>query len=130
MTTRLDETNKDAIKDLLTGRRVQKIGDDELLLDDGTVLTLTGHEGRCSCGAGDYDLVELNGVDNVITNVEFEDSPAGDDTDGEGYYRIFVYAGNERINLAVFEGTDGNGYYGTGYWIAVKSAAATEETGT
>lgn len=129
MSTRLYEDNKDAIKELLTGRRVEKVGDDTLRLDDGTVLTLGGNEGGCSCGAGDYDLVTLNGVDNVITNVEFEDSPSGDDSDGEGFYRIFVYAGNERINLAIFEGTDGNGNYGTGYWIAVQSTA-TEETGT
>jgi hypothetical protein len=125
---RFDETDKDAIKGLLIGRRVQKVGDDELRLDDGTVLTLGGHEGGCSCGAGDYDLVELNGVDNVITSVEFDDSPSGDEyPGGEGHYRIFVYAGNERINLATFEGTDGNGYYGTGYWVAVKSAPATSE---
>ena len=123
----LNEEDKDAIKELLTGRRVEKVGDDTLRLDNGTVLTLGGHEGGCSCSAGDYDLVELNGVDNVITNVEFEDSPSGDDEDGDGHYRIFVYAGNERINLATFEGSDGNGYYGTGYWIAVKSAISPEE---
>lgn len=118
-----NEDDKQEITDLLMGRKVTKVGDDRLLLDDGTALVLRGHEGGCACSAGDYDLTELNGVDNVITRVEFEDSPDGDDyASGEGFYKIFVYAANERINLATFEGSDGNGYYGTGYEIRVRRA--------
>jgi len=116
--TQYTEDDKDAIKDLLVGHAVVKVSDDTLVLDDGRHLRFVGHEGGCSCGAGDYDLTELNGVDNVITNVTFIDDPSGDDyPDGKGYYRIFVFADNKMVNLATFEGTDGNGYYGTGYSI-------------
>jgi hypothetical protein len=43
----------------------------------------------------------------------------GDYHVGDGYYRIFVFADNRRINVASFDGSDGNGYYGTGWWLAV-----------
>lgn len=121
-----DETDHDAVKELLIGHKVTKVADDTLELDDGRTLVLIGHDGGCACSAGCYDLIELNGVDNVITNVEFEDDPAGDDEPGEGYYRIFVFADNQKVNLATFEGTDGNGYYGTGYSIQVREPKAAE----
>lgn len=127
--TRYDETQKQEITDLLVGHTVTKVADNTLRLDDGTVLELEGHDGECSCSAGCYDLVELNGVDNFITRVEFEDEPSGDDYvdggDGMGHYKIFVFAENRRINLATFKGTDGNGYYGTGYEIRVRPAEVT-----
>lgn len=104
-----------------------------LTLSDGTVLKVWGNTGGCICGAGDYLLTELNDVDNVITNVEVEEQPNGDYLPcpecGEegcfdhyglgGSYRIFVFAEDRRINLASFEGSDGNGYYGTGWWLTV-----------
>ena len=116
----LTEEDHDAIVELLLGRKVEKVDDETLRLDNGVRLTLRGHEGGCACSAGCYELTELNGVDNVITKVELVDSPSGDGLDGEGAYRIFVFAANERINLATFEGSDGNGYYGTGYSIEVQ----------
>ena len=115
-----DETDHEEIKQLLVGHKVVKVADDTLTLDDGRLLKFRGNEGGCSCGSGDYELTELNGTDNLIMNVEFEDSPDGDWTDhGDGRYRIFVFADNQKINLATFEGSDGNGYYGTGYSITV-----------
>lgn len=107
-----------------------------LTLDDGTVLKVWGNTGGCSCGAGDYPLTELNACDNVITNVVLDEKPDGDDVRCEtcgktwgcdhegdrGYYRIFVYAEDRRITLASFDGSDGNGYYGTGWWLAVTDA--------
>lgn len=119
------ETSGDQIEDLLMGRRVTKVGPDELVLDNGTRLKLKGNEGGCSCGSGDYDLTELNGCDNVITKAEVVMDPSGDDwPGGKGVYQIFVYADNQKINLATFEGSDGNGYYGTGFMIT----ATVEET--
>lgn len=136
------------MKELLVGKKVvsatvRDVQDDEswddgpfgyLTLSDGTQLKLWGNDGGCSCGAGDYPLETLNRVDNVITNVEIEERPDGDDMvcdvcskdycreheqPERGFYRVFVYAGDERINLASFEGSDGNGYYGTGWWLSV-----------
>lgn len=119
-----DQDDLAAIENLLVGRRVSKVGDDHLLLDDGTLLKFVGHEGGCACSAGDYDLTELNGVDNVITRVEIADERVADDAhEYGGHWRIFVFADNERINLATFTGDDGNGYYGTGFEILVKRGA-------
>ena len=59
-------------------------------------------------------------MDNIITNVVFHNDPACDYGDGEGVYSIFVYAENKKINLVTFEGSDGNGYYGTGYYVTVR----------
>ncbi len=122
-----------SIVDALLGRRIVKLekppvsaysmGKAHILLDDGTVLLLEGHDGGCSCSAGCYSLehlASLGEVDNIITNVVFHNDPACDYGDGEGVYSIFVYANNKKINLVTFEGSDGNGYYGTGYYVTVR----------
>src|SRR5688572_918686 len=117
----LYQGDADAITELLMGRTVTKVSDAELRLDDGTILRFEGNDGGCACSAGCYDLTELNGCDNIITKVELYNSPDSEYGDGgEGVYRIFVCADNQEVNLATFEGTDGNGYYGTGYSITVK----------
>lgn len=121
-----------SIVDALLGRRIVKLekppvsaysmGEAQILLDDGTVLLLEGHDGGC-CSAGCYSLeylASLGDVDNIITNVEFYNDPASDYTGGDGNYSIFVFADNKKINLATFEGSDGNGYYGTGYYVTVR----------
>lgn len=122
-----------SIVDALLGRRIVKLekppvsaysmGEAQILLDDGTVLLLEGHDGGCSCSAGCYSLeylASLGDVDNIITDVEFYNDPASDYTGGDGNYSIFVFADNKKINLATFEGSDGNGYYGTGYYVTVR----------
>lgn len=91
-----------------------------LTLDDGTRIYVKGNDGGCACSAGCYPLAHLAAVDNVITSVRFEDCPAGDYDDGYGWYRIFVVADATEINVASFVGTDGNGYYGTGYALYVQ----------
>jgi hypothetical protein len=132
----LREDDKRDITDLLMGHKVTKVDGEHLLLDNGTVIKAIGNEGGCSCGAGDYDLAVLNGVDNIITKVEFDYAPAGDGYDPEpdfdaeeewapapeGYYRIFVFTDNQRVNLMQVDGSDGNGYYGTGFEILVRDA--------
>lgn len=124
---------KDQIRDLLVGHTVTKVSKDTLILDNGTTLLFKGHVGGCSCGAGDYHLSELNDCPiNMITAVEFVDAPGSEDYDEDnncykelyGFYKIFVLAHDEHIKLAEFTGSDGNGYYGTGYWINVTEAEA------
>lgn len=133
-----DHNNPDEIANLLVGHRIVQAemgsfdypgrnsydeqADGRLVLDDGTTLYLTGHEGDCSCGAGDYPLENVAAVDNVITSARVECSPTGDDEDGEGAYRIFVFADAAEINVAEFVGSDGNGYYGTGFSLTVVPA--------
>jgi hypothetical protein len=131
---RLNEENRDEIAALLMGHKVTKVDGEHLMLDNGTVIKAIGHDGGCACSAGCYDLSVLNGVDNIITRVDFDYRPAGDgeyptfdegDPDAPestwtGYYRVFVFAEDQRINLMQFDGSDGNGYYGTGFEILVR----------
>lgn len=104
-----------------------------LTLSDGTTLKLWGNDGGCACDAGCYPLKELNPVSGIITNVEIEDAPDDDgalcpicnkkyctDEEHGGYYKIFVVTTDERVTLASFVGSDGSGYYGTGWWMYVE----------
>jgi hypothetical protein len=112
-----DHDNAVEIAELFVGHKVVKIADNKLELDDGRILTFIGSADCCQR----YDLTELNGCDNVITSVELLNDPGGDEYHKyDGEYRIFVYADNVKINLATFEGSDANGYYGTGYTIEVR----------
>lgn len=126
----LDQSDEKELSELLIGRRIEKVGESTLLLDDGTVLEVRGNTGGCGCGAGDYELMELNSVDNVITAVSVEEGERADEDrdqqweDGSQWYKIFVYAENQQIMLAEFHGDDGNGYYGTGFNISVRKATA------
>lgn len=132
----LDEEDRDHIQAMLMGRKVTKVDDEHLLLDNGTTIKAIGHDGGCACSAGCYDLSVLNGVDNIITRVEFDYQPAGDgerpkrgghpddpEDDWTGWYRVFVYADNQQINLMQFDGSDGNGYYGTGFELLVREVS-------
>jgi hypothetical protein len=123
--THIDEDDQQRIHALFVGRKVAKVADDRLLLDDGTELRVVPNVGGCSCGAGDYELKSLNGCDNVITRAEVVEEPLeefeGERTEDGHRYTLFVYADNQRINLATIEGDDGNGYYGTGFQVVVTS---------
>lgn len=134
MTTTYSESQADEIAAVLVGRRIVEAemgtfdypgricadkAEGRLVLDDGTVLYLTGNDGGCACDSGCYPLSRVSKVDNVITGARVEASPGDDYSDGDGTYRIFVFADNEEINAAEFVGTDGNGYYGTGFTLTV-----------
>jgi hypothetical protein len=130
----------DALRAALVGRSVkavrlvpdgtEKVDDwgptvqGEVVLDDGRVLKLAGNGPDCACNAGEYDLTQLNDMPiNGITDVQVEVDDSTTDRDGEGLqvYRLFVLAQDDRIELATFEGDDGNGYYGTGFWFTIAS---------
>ena len=122
-TVEIDHSEEDAIRSLLVGRSVRKVDAGRLVLDDGTELVVEANTGGCSCGAGDYDLTELNGCENIITSVEFEceDRGYGEDWDQQPtIYRLFVFAEHQKLKLLQAEGDDGNGYYGTGWHIKVR----------
>lgn len=112
-----DETSK--LRDLFVGKSVRKVADDRLELSDGTRLRLEGNEGCGGCPAGFYTLTKLNECENIITNVVVEMEEEDDSIEPDCTYRLFVISGEDKVNLATFEGTDGNGYYGTGFWIEV-----------
>lgn len=97
-----------------------------LTLDNGTVIYVCGHDGGCACSAGCYDVSSLATVDNAITSVKPVNKPGDDsnyDQSDTGYYAIFVMADNEQINVVRWDGSDGNGYYGTGYQLIVIASA-------
>ena len=130
MTTRHSHDDTDDLRAALFGRSVVSVQTDEddynpegrVLLDDGTELILQGNEGGCSCGGGDYALTRLNDMPiNGITNVEVDVEKIGSGT--RLTYRIFVLAQDERFELATFDGDDGSGYYGSGFWFTVKEPA-------
>jgi hypothetical protein len=128
----IDYSETDRIRETLIGRTVTKVADDVLLLDDGTRLTIHANQGCGGCSAGWYELRELNDCPiNAIMAVEFEhvEEVSGYDPERHEYvedryrpeaYRVFVLAADERIKLLEVDGSDGNGYYGTGYWIMVE----------
>lgn len=124
----LDQDDEDKIKKLLMYRKVVKITGGFITLDNGVELLVRGNEGCLGCGSGSYSIMELNKVDNAITNVEFVcDSDVEDNEYDDTSYKIFVFCEDKRIKLLQADGSDGNGYYGTGYYIKVNKAKLPEE---
>lgn len=116
---RLDECDEEEIRELLVGRKV-KVDGDNLILDNGIVLEVIANEGCGGCSSGWYSIIKLNEVDNAITNVEFDCDGDVANEDDDTSYKIFVFCEDTRIKLLQVDGSDGNGYYGTGYTIKVK----------
>ncbi len=125
-----NQNDENKIRDLLLGHRVAMVDGRHLELDDGTVMKLVANEGCGGCNSGWYNLTALNGCDNVITAVEFDNETVALDEWGEGeqVYSVFVVAEDKRINLYAVSGDNGNGYYGTGYRMLVRFPEATETT--
>lgn len=116
----VDYTEQEKIKNLLIGHSVKKVDYRTLILDNGTQLQIIPNEGCGGCTSGLYEIEELNECSNIITNVIFEEGNLREnDTYADYYYKIFIFADNKKINLLTVSGTDGNGYYGSGYDIRV-----------
>lgn len=113
----LCEQNEKEIEELLLGHKVTVDDYDNLVLDNGVVLQINPNIGCCGCESGNYYLQHISSVNNAITNVEFVEE-FEDDCYYE-HYRIFVIADGMTTELLDVYGTDGNGYYGTGYTIDV-----------
>lgn len=114
----LNECNEKEIEELLLGHKI--VADetsDSLVLDNGVVLQINPNIGCGGCESGNYYLQHISSVNNAITNVEFVEEY--DDDYHYKHYRIFVIADGMTTELLDVYGTDGNGYYGTGYKIDV-----------
>lgn len=114
------EENEKEIKELLLYRRIVKVENDTLYLDNGTELEIIPNVGCGGCESGNYEITELNECDNVITKVELDCDYTEDEWKDGASYKIFVYAEDKRIKILQVDGTDGNGYYGTGYEVLVR----------
>ena len=113
----LCEQNEKEIEELLLGHKVTVDDCDNLVLDNGVVLKIYPNIGCYGCESGNYYLEHISSVNNAITNVEFVEE-FEDDCYYE-HYKIFVIADGMTTELLDVYGTDGNGYYGTGYTIDV-----------
>ena len=113
----LCEQNEKEIEELLLGHKVTVDDYDNLVLDNGIMLQINPNIGCGGCESGNYYLEHIASVNNAITNVEFVEE-FEDDCYYE-HYRIFVIADGMTTELLDVYGTDGNGYYGTGYTIDV-----------
>lgn len=113
----LCEQNEKEIEELLLGHKVTADDYDKLILDNGVVLQICPNIGCYGCESGNYYLQHISSVNNAITSVEFVEE-FEDDFYYE-HYRIFVIADGMTTELLDVYGTDGNGYYGTGYTIDV-----------
>lgn len=112
---------EERIRDLLLYRKIVKVSWDTICLDNGIELEICPNKGCGGCCSGWYELVELNGCDNAITNVEFScDDICDENSYNDLSYKIFVYAENKKLKILQVDGTDGNGYYGSGYSIIVR----------
>lgn len=117
----LDYYDEKEIADLLIFRKIVKVENDILYLDNGIELEVCANEGCGGCSSGWYLITELNECDNVITDVKFSWDDINDPkSDNDRSYKIFVYAEDKKIKILQVDGSDGNGYYGTGYTIRVR----------
>ena len=117
-----DTCFEESVKELLLFRKIVKVEklneqDGILTLDNGTQLIVQGNCGCGGCDNGWYYLYELNGCDNVITNVKCELNTEGYDD----VYNIFIFTEDTRINCVQYHGS-GNSKYGVGYDLDVKRA--------
>lgn len=122
----LNECDEKEIEEMLLGHKiVADENNDALILDNGVVLQINPNVGCYGCESGNYYLEHIASVNNAITNVEFvndyevNDDDYYDEEDYYQHYRIFVIADGVTTELLDVYGTDGNGYYGTGYNIDV-----------
>ena len=113
----LCEQNEKEIEELLLGHKVTADDYDKFILDNGVVLQINPNIGCGACESGNYYLEHISSVNNAITNVEFVEE-FEDDCYYE-HYKIFVIADGMTTELLDVYGTDGSGYYGTGYTIDV-----------
>lgn len=113
----LCEQNEKEIEELLLGHKITVDDYDNLVLDNGIMLQINPNIGCGGCESGNYYLEHIASVNNAITNVEFVEE-FEDDCYYE-HYKIFVIADGMTTELLDVYGTDGNGYYGTGYTIDV-----------
>ena len=114
----LCEQDEKEIEELLLGHKVTVDDYDDLVLDNGVVLQINPNIGCGGCESGNYYLEHISSVNNAITNVEFVEEYDDDEYQCK-HYRIFVIANGMTTELLDVCGTDGNGWYGTGYTIDV-----------
>lgn len=95
-----------------------------LTLDDGTQLVAMGRGGGCVCGQGDFEFTKAfyQGSPTArIMNamVEMEGADWYDMDISATCFKVFVIVEDEKLPLLEFDGYEGDGYYGRGFWLSV-----------
>ena len=93
-----------------------------ITLDDGAQLVAMGRGGGCVCGQGDFEFTKAfyQGSPTArITNamVEMEGEPGYDGDISATCFKVFVIVDDEKLPLLEFDGYEGDGYYGRGFWL-------------
>lgn len=124
MTTQEITLNQDSddglYTQLLRGRYVTSIDDGTITLDDGTELYIHGNEGCGGCESGWCWLEQVYKQGSRQARIMSAYVAYGeDDEDAPSVYTLFVMVdGNPtQLPLATVRGSDGNGYYGTGFTL-------------
>lgn len=98
-----------------------------LTLDDGTQLVAMGRGGGCVCGQGDFEFTKAfyQGSPTArIMNamVEMEGADWYDMDISATGFKVFVIVEDEKLPLLEFDGYEGDGLYGRGFWLSVYPA--------
>lgn len=98
-----------------------------LTLDDGTQLVAMGRAGGCVCGQGDFEFTKAfyQGSPTArIMNamVEMEGLEWYDMDISATGFKVFVIIEDEKLPLLEFDGYEGDGFYGRGFWLTVYPA--------
>lgn len=98
-----------------------------LTLDDGTQLVAMGRGGGCVCGQGDFEFTKAfyqgsptARIMNAMVEMEGKDwYDMGISATG---FKVFVIVEDEKLPLLEFDGYEGDGYYGRGFWLTAYPA--------
>ena len=98
-----------------------------LTLDDGTQLVAMGRGGGCVCGQGDFEFTKAfyqgsptARIMNAMVEMESKDwHDMGISATG---FKVFVIVEDEKLPLLEFDGYEGDGYYGRGFWLTAYPA--------
>ena len=109
----MEQTEKQFLDNLLY-KKITKWDDNELTLEDGTVLVFEEDQDCCAHAYGEWEDVKL---DAVITDVKVKRINGKRDEDGERTNRatLTIFHNNNPIAKAECRANDGNGgyYYST-----------------
>ena len=121
----VDGENLEDLKELLIGRKIVEVDDDDeaLILDNGVRLYPVGNEGCGGCVAGNWWINHLAPYDHAITGVKITEEDFTEDysADCDHIVRVFVWAESEvkATEIITAKGYEDNGFYGQGYEIYV-----------
>ena len=122
---KVDGENLEDLKELLIGRKIVEVDDDDeaLILDNGVRLYPVGNEGCGGCNAGNWWINHLAPYDHAITGVKITEEDLTQDYSaiGDHIVRVFVWAESEvkAAEIITAKGYEDNGFYGQGYEIYV-----------